>query len=81
MIPTQLPIATATTSVCPNSDKPNLDTSYRQRLYPWCVIRLLPKMQRTVVSRTRQRNVAEHYLNTLKRLHPEASYILIFDPV
>ena len=78
MIPIELPISTATGSVCPKSGE---QLSYRQRLHPWCVIRLLPNMQRAVVSRTRQRNVAEHYLSLFKRLHPEASYVLIFDPM
>ncbi|MDY6938912.1 MAG: hypothetical protein SWY16_14725 [Cyanobacteriota bacterium] len=81
MIPTELPIATATNWVRPNSVDRNVETTYRQRLHPWCVIRLLPNMQRAVISRTRQRNIAEHYLNTLKRLHPEANYVLVFDPV
>ncbi|MDY6939903.1 MAG: hypothetical protein SWY16_19895 [Cyanobacteriota bacterium] len=78
MIPTELPILTAADLDCLNAGE---RSSYRQRLHPWCVIRLLPNMQRAVVSRTRQRNVAEHYLSLLQRLHPKASYILIFDPM
>ena len=78
MIPTELPISAATGLDCLNSRE---RVSYRQRLHPWCVICLLPNMQRAVVSRTRQRNVAEHYLRLFQRLHPEASYILLFDPM
>lgn len=77
MIPTELPILTAIDSVCSKSLQQQV---YRQRLHPWCIIRLLPNMQRAVVSRKRQRNAAEHYLCALKRLHPAASYVLIFAP-
>lgn len=77
MIPTELPILTAIDSVCPKSLQQQV---YRQRLHPWCIVCLLPNMQRAVVSRKRQRNAAEDYLCALKRLHPAASYVLIFDP-
>lgn len=76
MIPTELPILTAIDSVCPKSVQQQV---YRHRLHPWCIVRLLPNMQRAVVSRKRQRNTAEQYLNALKRLHPAASYVLVFD--
>ncbi|MGB3240858.1 MAG: hypothetical protein WBB29_21410 [Geitlerinemataceae cyanobacterium] len=77
MIPTELPILTAIDSDCPNSIRQQV---YRHRLHPWCIVRLLPNMQRAVVSRNRQRNAAEHHLGALKRLHPAASYVLVFDP-
>jgi hypothetical protein len=70
MIPTELPLLTAIGSICLKGVQQQV---YRHRL--------LPNMQRAVVSRNRQRNVAEHYPRALKRLHAEASYILVCDPI
>ncbi|NEO74053.1 hypothetical protein [Moorena sp. SIO3H5] len=53
--------------------------SYSQRLHPWVVVRLLPEMQRVVVARFRNRSDAEGHLQALKRLMPDAQFILIFD--
>ena len=53
--------------------------SYSQRLYPWAIIRLLPKMQRMVVRRFRNRSDAEGHLQALKRLMPDEKFIIIFD--
>ncbi|NEO67200.1 MAG: hypothetical protein F6J98_45355 [Moorea sp. SIO4G2] len=53
--------------------------SYSQRLYPWALIRLLPKMQRVVVRRFRNRSDAEGHLEALKRLMPDEKFIIIFD--
>ncbi|NJR67148.1 MAG: hypothetical protein HC772_20460 [Leptolyngbyaceae cyanobacterium CRU_2_3] len=54
--------------------------TYFDRLHPWCIIRLLPKMQRIVVARFRYRGQAEEYLHVLRRLNPTAHHILVFDP-
>lgn len=54
--------------------------TYYDRLHPWCIIRLLPQMQRTVVRRFRQRNEAEAHLRALQRLTPDAEYAIVFDP-
>lgn len=54
--------------------------TYWNRLHPWCIIRLLPKMQRTVVARFRRRNDAEAHLKILRQLSPDAEYLIIFDP-
>ncbi|MBW4440035.1 MAG: hypothetical protein KME10_02110 [Plectolyngbya sp. WJT66-NPBG17] len=54
--------------------------TYRDRLSPWCIVRLLPKMQRIVVCRCRKRNHAFDHLQALKRLNAEANYEIIFDP-
>ncbi|NET83279.1 MAG: hypothetical protein F6J94_15560 [Moorea sp. SIO1F2] len=53
--------------------------SYHQRLHPWVIIRLLSKMQRVVVARFRKRSDAEGHLQALKRLMPDAEFIIIFD--
>ncbi|NET65907.1 MAG: hypothetical protein F6K63_16540 [Moorea sp. SIO1G6] len=53
--------------------------SYSQRLYPWAIVRLLPQMQRVVVARFRNRSDAEGHRSALKRLMPEAEFVIIFD--
>ncbi|NJO40034.1 MAG: hypothetical protein HC769_09980 [Cyanobacteria bacterium CRU_2_1] len=59
---------------------PFLPLSYHDRLHPWCIIRLLPKMQRTVIARFRKRNDAEAHLKLLQQMNPEAKYAIVFDP-
>lgn len=54
--------------------------SYRDRLSPWCIIQLLPKMQGRVVARFRRRNDATEHLRVLKRLNPIGNYEIVFDP-
>ena len=54
--------------------------TYRTRLYPWCIIRLLPQCQRITVARCRRRNEADAHLKTLRRLIPAASFVIVFDP-
>ena len=54
--------------------------SYRDRLSPWCIVQLLPKMQRRVVARSRRRNDATEHLRVLKRLNPIGTYEILFDP-
>ncbi|WP_424100179.1 hypothetical protein [Moorena producens] len=53
--------------------------SYSERLHPWVIVRLLPKMQRVIVARFRKRSDAEGHLQALKRLMPDAQFIIIFD--
>ncbi|MEM8643135.1 MAG: hypothetical protein AAGG51_30610 [Cyanobacteria bacterium P01_G01_bin.54] len=43
-------------------------------------MRLLPKMQRVVVGRFRKANDAEAHVRSLKKLIPNARFIIIFDP-
>lgn len=54
--------------------------NYSVQLHPWCVIRFLPNLQRSVIQRFRKRSEAEEYLKVLKRLLPEASHQIVFDP-
>ncbi len=54
--------------------------TYAERLSPWCIIKLLPKMQRMTVARCRHRNDAEEHLKVLRRLMPDASFEIVFDP-
>ncbi|NEO81897.1 hypothetical protein [Moorena sp. SIO4G3] len=53
--------------------------TYAERLYPWAIIRLLPRMQRVVVGRYRNRSDAEGHLRVLKRLMPDGEFLIIFD--
>jgi hypothetical protein len=53
--------------------------AYRDRLNSWAIARLLPNLQRTVVARFYSRSDAEGHLQCLKRLIPQASFILVFD--
>lgn len=55
-------------------------TAYNQLLHPWCVVQLLPHMQRRTVARFRRRNDADAHLKALRRLNPSAQYTVVFDP-
>ncbi len=54
--------------------------TYLERLSPWCVVKLLPNMQRLVVARCRRRNDAQEHLRILCRLLPSARFVIAFDP-
>jgi hypothetical protein len=53
--------------------------TYKQQLYPWCIIRPLPNMRSGIVGRFRRRVDAEGHLQVLKRMIPEISYEIMFD--
>jgi hypothetical protein len=55
-------------------------TTYLERLSPWCLVRLLPKMQRLTVGRFRRWNDAHEHMRILRQLVPEANYAIVFDP-
>lgn len=55
-------------------------TAYNQLLHPWCVVQLLPHMQRRTIARFRRRNDADAHLKALRRLSPSAQYTVVFDP-
>ncbi|MBD2021265.1 hypothetical protein H6F43_13880 [Leptolyngbya sp. FACHB-36] len=54
---------------------------YRDRLNSWAVVRLLPKLQRVVVSRHRSESDADGHCQVLRRLEPDAEFIVMFDPI
>ena len=54
--------------------------TYLERLSPWCIVKLLPYMQRQVVARCRRRNDAEEHLRVLRRLLPSVRFAIAFDP-
>jgi hypothetical protein len=53
--------------------------NYKNKLLPWCIIRLLPNLQRLVVARFRRRSHAEAHLQILKQLVPNITHTIIFD--
>lgn len=71
MIPAQSPMGSADRFAAEN---------YWHQLHPWCVIRLMPNVQRIVVQRFRKRSQAEEYLKVVKRLVPTATHHIVFDP-
>jgi hypothetical protein len=53
--------------------------SYKNQLFPWCIIRPFPNMRSTIVGRFRRRVEAEGHLRILKQLIPDVPYIIAFD--
>ena len=54
--------------------------TYRTLLYPWCIVRLLPQLQRVTAARFRSRSQAENHLKVLRRLMPAGAFVIVFDP-
>ncbi len=52
---------------------------YRERLTHWAIAHLLPNGERTIVARFRSRSDADGRLECLRRLSPQASFVVIFD--
>lgn len=55
--------------------------TYIERLSPWCIVRHFPNMQHQMIGRFRRRSDAEAHLQALRRLIPNVSLIIIFNPV
>lgn len=53
---------------------------YQAKLHPWCIVRLLPKMQRIVVGRFRKGNDADEHVRSLRYLIPQGTFVVVFDP-
>ena len=53
---------------------------YKQRLNPWVLVRLLPNMQRMTVGQYRTRSDADGHLDILRRLMPNAKFVVMFNP-
>jgi hypothetical protein len=54
--------------------------SYGDRLRRWAVIRLLENMQRITVARCTSESDADGYAQLFRRLIPDATFIVVFDP-
>ncbi|MEO0406464.1 MAG: hypothetical protein AAF289_03840 [Cyanobacteria bacterium P01_A01_bin.135] len=55
--------------------------AYRQRLNHWAVVRLLPNMQRSVLTRFRTRSDADGHLTFLRNHMPQSQFQVVFDPL
>ncbi|WAL59497.1 hypothetical protein [Thermocoleostomius sinensis] len=53
--------------------------TYRERITPWVVVRLLPNMQRVVIGRFHRRSDAEGHLRFLRQQIPDETFAIIFD--
>lgn len=53
--------------------------TYRERLTPWIVVRLLPNLQSVVMGRFRTRSDADGYLTFLRRRIPTGHFVVMFD--
>ncbi len=52
---------------------------YKERLNAWVLVRLLPNMQRITVGQFRTRSDADGYLEILRRLIPNAKFVVMFN--
>lgn len=52
----------------------------KSSVYPWCIVRLLPNMQRLTIARFHHRSNADGYLSVLQRIEPEAAFVIVFSP-
>jgi len=57
----------------------NQALAYRERLNTWAVARLLPDMQRVIVTRFRSRSDAEGHLRLLSQMTPRDRFEVVFD--
>jgi len=55
-----------------------MNMTYRDRLSPWCIIELLPNLQRSTLYRFRSRSAAEECLKVLRRFN-FGTYEIVFD--
>ncbi|MDZ7959432.1 MAG: hypothetical protein RMY34_16365 [Aulosira sp. DedQUE10] len=55
--------------------------TYAERLSPWCIVRHFPNMQHQMIGRFRRRSDAEAHLQALRRLIPNVSLTIIFNPI
>jgi hypothetical protein len=53
--------------------------TYSDRLKRWTVVRLLAKMQRVTVARFVKESDADGFAQALRRLEPQAKFIVVFD--
>ena len=77
MISVQPPPDTVT--VQPDCLQPATLNGYQAKLHPWCIVRLLPKMQRVVVGRFRKGNDADEHIRSLRQLIPQGQFVVMFD--
>ena len=52
---------------------------YKERLNAWVLVRLLPNLQRVTVGQFRNRSDADGHLEILRRLIPNATFVVMFN--
>jgi hypothetical protein len=55
--------------------------TYAERLSPWCIVRHFPNMEYQIIGRFRRRSDAEAHLQALRRLIPNGTLAIIFNPL
>ncbi|MDZ8051488.1 MAG: hypothetical protein RMX63_08480 [Aulosira sp. ZfuCHP01] len=55
--------------------------TYIEKLSPWCIVRHFPNMQHQMLGRFRRRSDAEAHLQVLRRLIPNVTLTIIFNPL
>ncbi|ALF55800.1 hypothetical protein ACX27_27810 [Nostoc piscinale CENA21] len=53
--------------------------AYKERLNSWAIARLQPDAQREIVARFRSRSDADGYMQRLRQMIPDASFMVVFD--
>ncbi|NEO35003.1 MAG: hypothetical protein F6J90_01260 [Moorea sp. SIOASIH] len=53
--------------------------NYREKINPWIIVLLQPKLSNITVGRFRRRGNAEEHLRVLKQMMPEAKFSIMFD--
>lgn len=54
--------------------------SYFEQLHPWCIVRTFPNLKYLIVARFRRRNDAIAHSEALRRLVPNATFTIVFEP-
>lgn len=54
--------------------------TYKTKLQPWCIVRQFPEMQQVIIERFRRYQDADAHLKILRRLTPNSSFVVMFDP-
>ncbi|MBE9005351.1 hypothetical protein IQ259_09915 [Fortiea sp. LEGE XX443] len=57
----------------------NQAIAYKERLNGWAIARLQPDAQREIVARFRSRSDADGYMQRLRQMMPDASFMVVFD--
>lgn len=57
----------------------NQAIAYKERLNSWAIVRLLPDTQREIIARFRSRSDADGYMQHLRQLTPNATFMVVFD--
>ncbi|MFN6571731.1 hypothetical protein A6770_02120 [Nostoc minutum NIES-26] len=61
------------------SNSENQGIAYKERLNSWAIARILPDAEREIVARFRSRSDADGYMQHLRQMKPNASFMVVFD--